>query len=379
MPDLPPRRVLVLWTRISPYMCENWRKLAAFSDVELKIVAMSTQLDRDFTTFGKDVVRDLDIELVPREAPGLEELVISRMETFRPHAIFVAGWGVQAYRKALLSLRQPRPMVVMGMDTPWLGRIKQYGARWLLRAYLKKVDLVLAAEQRSVDYAKRLGFSAEQISTRLYSWDESLALRCQGIPKGEKRSFLFVGRYVPEKGLDLLVDAYGQYRDAVDEPWDLKCCGAGPLKRLLENAPGIQDLGFAQPEELSKRLMEATVFVLPSRFEPWGVAIAEAMGCGLPVIVSDQCGAGLDLVEHGKSGFIVPGGSLNALRDQLIECHRQSEQLAAISQRASEKAATCTSRQWAEHFRDLVTRSCSPSDSSNAGTRSRIHNIRCQL
>jgi len=354
MPDLPPRRVLVLWTRISPYMCENWRKLSRYTNIDLKIVAMSTQLDRDFTTFGRDVIRDLDIELVPREAPGLEELVISRMETFRPHAIFVAGWGVQAYRKALLGRRQPRPMVVMGMDTPWLGRPKQYFARLLLVRFLKQVDVVLAAENRSANYARRLGFSSERIFTRLYSWDESLATRCQEVPKSDRNAFLFVGRYVPEKGLDLLIQAYREYRQLVTDPWDLICCGAGPFEELLANEPGITNAGFAQPDALSEHFAKATVFILPSRFEPWGVAIAEAMGCGLPVIVSDQCGAGLDLVEHGVSGFIVPAGAKDALLRQMMECHSNRERLPAISQAAQQSAAQCTSSRWAKAFHRIL-------------------------
>jgi len=59
------------------------------------------------------------------------------------------------------------------------------------------------------------------------------------------------------------------------------------------------------------------VFVLPSENEPWGLVVNEVMNAGKAVIVSDQVGAGPDLVEDGKNGFIVPVGNPAMLADRL--------------------------------------------------------------
>ena len=77
-------------------------------------------------------------------------------------------------------------------------------------------------------------------------------------------------------------------------------------------------LGHRAPAELPGLFAEADAFVLPSRHDGWGVVINEALGAGLPIIVSDGVGAAHDLVTHGVNGLITPAGDACALRDALV-------------------------------------------------------------
>ena len=61
--------------------------------------------------------------------------------------------------------------------------------------------------------------------------------------------------------------------------------------------------GFVQQDEIVKYYVTSDVFILPSKSEPWGLVVNEALLCGLPVIVSDKCGSTPELVEEGKNGF----------------------------------------------------------------------------
>ena len=309
---------------------------------------------RDHVAFGLDVAHSLDLELVAFDRRDLEELVARRIEDFDPRVILVAGWGIAPYRRVLKRLAGGGQCVVMGMDTPWRGRFQQHFAKFLLHSYLVQIDAVLAAGARSAEYARRLGFRQEQIFKGLYSWDEGLRERCRRVPKSDRGEFLFIGRYVPQKGLATLVQAYEEYRSRVKDPWDLICCGAGPLQSMLQGRAGVRDMGFVPPSELPKYLGRASAFVLPSNYEPWGVAIAEAMGCGLPVIVSDACGAGLDLIESGVSGFIVKTGASGELADCMVECHGQPQRLADMAQRGQASAEAYTSVQWAKRFKMML-------------------------
>ncbi len=79
----------------------------------------------------------------------------------------------------------------------------------------------------------------------------------------------------------------------------------------------IRFAGFRNQRELPRFFDLATVFVLPSRHEPWGLIINEAMASGLPVIVSDQVGCHVDLVQDGENGHVYPFGDIAALASAL--------------------------------------------------------------
>ena len=67
----------------------------------------------------------------------------------------------------------------------------------------------------------------------------------------------------------------------------------------------VQFIGFKKKEELKEYYVAADLFCLQTRGDVWGLVINEAMATGLPVITTDKCGAGLELVQNGREGFIV--------------------------------------------------------------------------
>jgi glycosyltransferase involved in cell wall biosynthesis len=113
-------------------------------------------------------------------------------------------------------------------------------------------------------------------------------------------NFLFIGRLVSLKGVEELAGAYLAYREQVSKPWGLKVAGSGPLENLLRRIPGVDLLGFVQPTAVRELMRDARCFVLPSRWEPWGVVIHEAAAAGLPIIATYSCGATTMFVGTGK-------------------------------------------------------------------------------
>ena len=77
--------------------------------------------------------------------------------------------------------------------------------------------------------------------------------------------------------------------------------------------------GFVNQRDLPAYYGLADVFVLPSENEPWGLAINEAMACGVPVVTTREVGAAVDLVEDGITGFTYATGDVAALADVLAK------------------------------------------------------------
>ena len=79
--------------------------------------------------------------------------------------------------------------------------------------------------------------------------------------------------------------------------WELWCLGIGDIEAVEH--PKIKHFGFVQPKDLSAITLQCGVFVLPSRFEPWGVVVHEFTAAGLPLLLSNVVGA--------SSTFLIPG------------------------------------------------------------------------
>jgi glycosyltransferase involved in cell wall biosynthesis len=97
--------------------------------------------------------------------------------------------------------------------------------------------------------------------------------------------------------------------------------GDGEERRKLEQQVSdnselrgaVQFLGFRNQTELPRYFDLCDIFVLPSRHEPWGLVVNEAMNAGRAVIVSDDVGCQQDLVREGETGAVFPAGDVHGL------------------------------------------------------------------
>ncbi len=118
--------------------------------------------------------------------------------------------------------------------------------------------------------------------------------------------FLAVGRFVKLKGLDLLFDAWSRTQQRAQ----LVIVGSGPLHSEYEDIikqkqlKNVSIVGYVSQEKLYDYYAAVDVFVLPTKSDIWGFVVNEAMASGLPVISSDRCTAGNELIKQNVNGFI---------------------------------------------------------------------------
>jgi glycosyltransferase involved in cell wall biosynthesis len=99
----------------------------------------------------------------------------------------------------------------------------------------------------------------------------------------------------------------------------------------------VNFLGFQQPASIPEVFAGADIFVLPSRHDGWGVVVNEALGAGLPIIVSDCVGA-RDLVEDGRNGFVTRAGDADGLVAALLKLAQSAELRKSMGQASAARA-----------------------------------------
>lgn len=135
-----------------------------------------------------------------------------------------------------------------------------------------------------------------------------------------------IGRLLHEcKGQDILIEAIRKLVNNGYKEFSVDLIGEGTsdtyLKRMVEKY-GLSDyinfLGAKEPSYIYEHLCDYSLFVQPSRYEGFGLTVAEAMAAKVPVLVSANQGP-LEIVDNGEYGFLFTNGDINVLADKIIE------------------------------------------------------------
>jgi glycosyltransferase involved in cell wall biosynthesis len=170
--------------------------------------------------------------------------------------------------------------------------------------------------------------------------------------------FLFCGASTHPKGFDLLLEAFERVRN--EEPGArLRVIGPrGEAAGRIEGRPREKRISVSGPvgqAELAEELRRADCLVLPSRYDSYGLVVAEALACGLPVLVSEMVGA-KELVVPGENGWIVPAGDATALAEQMVWCVRHPDFVRGLRGQCRKSAEAAA---WPIYHRRLVELLCS--------------------
>jgi glycosyltransferase involved in cell wall biosynthesis len=255
-------------------------------------------------------------------------------ELFRNYdAVIMHGWwGASNLLAYLTAFARGLPVLVHSDRNAMVAHASRYRTSaldWLFR----KVSAFLVVGKRNAVFYRQHGvpdakmfLSPLAVDNDFYTREaarlapERPALRRQlGIAPGEF-AILYVGRFVPEKGVPDLLTAF---QELAATRAHLVLAGDGPEGgRLREfvaahHLERVHFVGSKSYEELPAYYALADVLVVPSHTEPWAVVVNEAMNFALPVIASQQVGAADDLVSEGVNGFRFEAGDTATLAARL--------------------------------------------------------------
>ena len=332
-------------------------EIARFPDVELMVVVPSSwqeegrtvQLERAHTE-GYDLV--------------VEPLVFNG--SFHFHLYPRLGRRLRAFQPDLVHIDE-EPYNLATLHALWLAKRSGARALWftwqnlkrdyplpfrLVESYtLDRTDYAIAGSEGAAEVWREKGYTGPMAVIPQFGVDPDLFApsamgRLERLParRDAARGFTiaYVGRLVPEKGVDVLLDALADLPGV----WRLRIVGHGPeeeeLKaqtRLLGLSHRVTFEGWLPSVRMPAFYRQLDALVLPSRSRPnwveqFGRVLIEAMACAVPVIGSD-CGE----IPHviGDAGLVFPEDDPAALREALIRLTRDVDLWADLARRGRER------------------------------------------
>jgi len=199
----------------------------------------------------------------------------------------------------------------------------------LVRTWDNLVDVYVALSEFSRDKFIEGGMPAEKMFVK-----PNLVHPDPGPGPGDGGYAVFVGRLAPEKGVDVMLDAW----DRLPEKLPLKIVGDGPLaeqaKEAAARSPHVQWLGFRPLAEVLDVIGRARLLVMPSMaYETFGRTVIEAFARGTPVVASNR-GPLKDLVDHGRTGLLFEATDADDFAAQVRRLPNDPAEMAAMRRAA---------------------------------------------
>ncbi len=371
-------RVMLVWINFGPYHIARLDALARLPHLNVLGVELSSVealrnwvVDGEPGRFQSETLWEGAYET--SDKTELARRVERIAEQFQPDALVISGYSEKPMRAAARWAKRRGRISILTSESHQADR-----ARFWLKEQLKGIwvrryfDAAFVGGERHVEYLSSLGFlrariwrgydvvdhayfsrEAARVREAAPAWRAKL-----GLPD---RYFLYVGRFSAEKNLESLLHAFRFYRElAPGAPWALVMVGSGPLearlKKMVHGRLRAEVIwpGFLQAEQLPTYYALASCLILPSRSEPWGLVVNEAMACGLPVLVSDRCGVIGDLVFPGINGYVFDPNDIDGLAFLMLRVASGRVDLDAMGAASRSIVARYSPELWAKALADCI-------------------------
>lgn len=332
------KQILFLTNIASPYRVRFFDELGKTLDVTVLLSDQAADYkERDSKWFEAGRGGFRAVQLKKTLGVGQEVLCMEVISWLKKDwdAIVVCGYSSPTAMLAMAWLRFHKIPFYMEIDGGLVrpdSKIKYRFKKLLVSAptawissgnYSSEYLIHYGAKKERIFLYPFTSLMAEDILPQVPTWEEKLALRKKLGLEGQK-ILLSVGRFEQGKGFDILLKAQALMEESVE----LYIIGGKPTEEyhaIIQqlHLTKVHFLDFKTKDVLKEYYMAADAFVLPTRSDVWGLVVSEAMACGLPVVTTDWCVAGMELVKNGENGYIVPVDQEKALAEKLDDLFRE--------------------------------------------------------
>ena len=333
----------------APYTVEFFERLGRRCELQV-IYERRSASDRDLKwktevnndkPYSERYINNIDIGGENSIGLGLIRFLKRELKRNCPDAIIFGDYGTYSSILAIMFLKKNGVPYIISTDggfvnheESWIkSKIKRYligGASWWFSSGGLTEDYLTyyGAKKDRITQYPFTSLRKEDILTNCLNKEEKCNIRMRlGLPSG--KLLLGVGQFIPRKGWDILLEAFDVL---VENNEDISLLIIGGNEDSFEQLVGrsipkrVHIIPFVIKNELIQYYKCADIFVLPTREDIWGLVINEAMAAGLPIITTDRCNAGIELIENGVNGFIAKADDKDSLLESLNEILRLSDE-----------------------------------------------------
>jgi len=321
-------RILFLTTLPSPYRIDFFNELG--KDCELTVLFdRSKAVDRNDSWLSNKSVYFKEIFLKSKQLgskPPLSTEVISYLKEFRNDIIIIGQYSSPTGMLAIEFLKLNKIPFILNADGGLIkneSRLKHKikmryissAKYWLSTGYKTDEYLIhYGATKDNIFHYPFTSINKNEIISKPISLTEKKELRSKLEIPGEK-VILGVGSFIPLKNYRKLIESWKKMNKNIT----LCIVGDGPEADIYKdiiakhNLDNVILIPFKDKEKLKEYYMCADIFIHPTTTDVWGLVINEALAMGLPVITTDKCVAGVELIENYNNGFITSSNAFDKM------------------------------------------------------------------
>jgi glycosyltransferase involved in cell wall biosynthesis len=297
--------------------------------------------------------------------------ISARLARLSPDIIFFSSWGPLVWEPLIWKRRSGRGAVMWAESTAYSGLLRGRLANRIRRTILRNTDAFVSNGTQATAYLEMLGVPRAAIVTScLPSPITARAVDDESPPGDVGPRFLFVGRLIQRKRVDLLLDAFAELLRH-DPTATLTIVGDGPEHPRTEATAAalkssVRLVGRKEGRALAAEYAQADILVVPSEREVWGLVVNEALAHGLYVVATDEVGSAHDLIQPGL-GVMVRVGTKGALLDGLVQAAGAPRDAASRRARADSMSDKTPAR-----FAEDILRACVLAKERSERARKRV-------
>ncbi|HAX77114.1 MAG TPA: glycosyl transferase [Cyanobacteria bacterium UBA11372] len=295
--------------------------------------------------------------------------IVNRLLRFKPRVIFSNSFGVWTILALLFKpVGKWRVIIAYEGSSPGVDYRNSAARLAVRRAMVQAADACITNSQAGKAYLTEiLKAKADRVFAKPYEVpDPKALLEYSGnsefnISQLQQPIFLFVGSVTPRKGLDFLLQACAILERQKVDNYTLVVIGDGPQREELEGfcrsanlTERVKWLGKIDYGQLGTFFRAASVFVLPTLEDTWGVVVSEAMAIGKPILCSKWAGVA-EIVVEGENGYIFDPYNPEKLAEMMSRFISNRDLISSMGSRSQELMAQYTPKAAADFLAEVTS------------------------